>query len=100
MQRKYVQSLNLDKGFDPDRLVMSPYNHEKSYNYIVHGKITDSETGEVKHMWVTVSTDERFTVAEALAIGKFLIKKGDSLGKGNKLEVDLENIYLGNNYEW
>ena len=99
LQREYVKSVNRNKQFDPERLVQSPYNHTKSYNYIVHGKITDSETGEVKHMWVTVSTDEHFTAAEAMAIGKFLIKKGDSWGPGNALDVDLENVYLGTNYE-
>lgn len=99
MQKPYVKSLTYGSRFDPDRLLPSPYNHDKAYNYIVHGKITDSETGEVKHMWATVSTGERFTVGEALAIGKFLIKKGDSWGPGNVLDVDLENIYLGNEYE-
>ncbi|NHZ86097.1 MAG: hypothetical protein GWP19_09470 [Planctomycetia bacterium] len=99
LQRPYVRSLKHNVMFDPERLEPSPYNHEKSFNFIVHGKITDSKTGEEKHVWVTVSSDAQFTGGEAMAIGKFLIEKGDSWGPGNALDVDLENIYLGNNYE-
>lgn len=98
-QRPYIKNVGLDKRFNPDRLEPSPYNHKKSFNYIVHGVITDSETLEEKEAWVTVSSDAQFTKREALAIGMFLIRKGDSWGPKNGLEVDLENIYLGENYE-
>ncbi len=99
LQRPYIKSVRKDRNFDPNRLVESPYNHKKAFNYIVHGKIRDAETGEEKHTWVTVSSSVQFKPEEALAIGEYLIRKGDSWGTDNSLDVDLENIYLGTEYE-